>query len=48
MKLEHGTVTYRKFGSPKQTTVTKEEFVSMLKNEIETKALLSELPHFKK
>ena len=45
---ENGTVTYRKFGSPKQTTVTKEEFVSMLKNEIETKALLSELPHFKK
>lgn len=45
---ENGTVTYRKFGSPKQTTVTKEEFISMLKKEIETKALLNELPNFNK
>lgn len=45
---ENGTVTYRKFGSPKQTTVTKDEFISMLRNEIETKALLNELPQFKK
>lgn len=39
-EMENGTVTYRKYGSEKQTTVSLEEFVNMVKEEIKTKALL--------
>ena len=38
--MENGTVTYRKYGSEKQITVSLEEFINMVKEEIKTKALL--------
>ena len=37
---ENGTVTYRRFGTEKQITVSYDEFLKLIKNEIETKALL--------
>jgi len=40
---ENNTVTYRKFGCDKQITVSIDEFISLIKKEIETKALLTEL-----
>ena len=36
---DNGTVTYRKHGEKKQTTVTFEEFVELLNTEVENKAL---------
>lgn len=39
-ECENGTVTYRKFGTEKQITVSLDEFISMIQKEIETKALL--------
>jgi len=39
----NGTVTYRKFGTEKQITVTKEEFIKLIKKEIKNKDLLVEL-----
>ena len=36
---EERTVTYRQYGQQKQTTVSVDEFVEMLINEIETKSL---------
>ena len=39
----NGTVTYRKFGTEKQITVTKEEFIELIKKEIKNKDLLVEL-----
>lgn len=36
---DNGTVTYRKHGEKKQTTVTFEEFVELLNNEVENKTL---------
>ena len=39
-EMENGTVTYRKYGSEKQITVSLEEFIKMVKEEIKTKALL--------
>jgi len=36
-ELEAGTVTYRKYGEKKQTTVSVSTFVSMIKEEIDTK-----------
>ena len=39
-EMENGTVTYRKYGSEKQITVSLEEFINMVKEEIKTKALL--------
>lgn len=36
---EEGTVTYRKYGEQKQTTVSRDEFLAMIKKEIDTKAL---------
>lgn len=35
---EEGTVTYRKYGEQKQTTVSRDEFLAMIKKEIDTKA----------
>ena len=39
-EMENGTVTYRKYGSEKQITVSLEEFINMVKEEIKTKGLL--------
>ena len=39
-EVENGTVTYRKFATTEQITVPVEDFVKMINNEIETKALL--------
>ncbi len=39
----NGTITYRKFGTEKQITVTKEEFIELIKKEIKSKDLLVEL-----
>ena len=36
---DNGTVTYRKHGEKKQTTVTFEEFVELLNTEVENKTL---------
>ncbi|MBO6046877.1 MAG: threonine--tRNA ligase [Erysipelotrichaceae bacterium] len=36
---ENGTVTYRRFGERKQTTVTQEEFLTLLKEEIKNKTI---------
>lgn len=38
-EIANGQVTYRRFGSQAQTTVTKEAFIAMLQQEISTKAL---------
>lgn len=38
-KRDNGTVTYRKHGEKKQTTVTFEEFVELLNTEVENKTL---------
>ena len=40
---ENGTVTYRKFGTDKQITVSKEDFLKLIKQEIKNKDLLVEL-----
>lgn len=37
---ENGTVTYRKYGTDKQITITVDEFINMVEEEIKTKALL--------
>jgi threonyl-tRNA synthetase len=39
-EVQNGTVTYRKYGSEKQVTVTVDEFLKMINEEIESKALL--------
>jgi len=36
-EVENGTVTYRKYGEQAQVTVTKEEFIDLLKNQIKEK-----------
>lgn len=38
-EIDNGTVTYRKHGEKKQTTVTFEEFVELLNTEVENKTL---------
>ena len=40
---ETNTVTYRKYGTDKQISVTKEEFINLIKEDIKSKALLVDL-----
>ena len=40
---DNNTVTYRKYGSEKQISVTKEEFINLIKEDIKSKALLVDL-----
>ena len=40
---ENNTVTYRKYGTDKQISVTKEEFINLIKEDIKSKALLVDL-----
>ena len=40
---DNNTVTYRKYGSEKQISVTKEEFINLIKGDIKSKALLVDL-----
>ena len=40
---ENNTVTYRKYGTDKQISITKEEFIKLIKEEIKSKALLVDL-----
>ena len=40
---ENNTVTYRKYGTDKQISVTKEEFINLIKEDIKSKALLIDL-----
>ena len=39
-EVENGTVTYRKYGTEKQITVSLDDFIALLEEEIKTKALL--------
>src|SRR5574344_1932011 len=39
-EVQNGTVTYRKYGSEKQVTVSVDEFLKLINEEIESKALL--------
>ena len=39
-EVKDNTVTYRKYGNEKQITVSVDEFLKLIQNEIDTKALL--------
>ena len=39
-EVKNGTVTYRRYGDEKQITVSVDEFIKLINDEIESKAML--------